>query len=91
MIIMAVNMRIRLSSASPSLKQYLKKVADNLKVTGEVHNVTANQLFVEVEGDDPRVDEFLKACQKLLKQGMVSGILYDSNSVKGYEEFVINV
>lgn len=91
MIIMAVNMRIRLSSAAPSLKQHLKKVADHLEVTGEVRNVTASRLFVEVEGDAPQVDEFLKACQQLLKQGMVSGILYDSNSVKGYEEFVINV
>lgn len=66
-----------------------KDVADRLGVTGFVENKADGSVYIEAEGEDSKLDEFLGWCHTGPSGAIVLKVEVASGELKNYDRFVI--
>jgi acylphosphatase len=64
-----------------------QRAAQDLGITGIVRNEPDGTVFIEAEGPEPRLDEFLRFCRKGPARARVDRVDLVEGPVRGYESF----
>ncbi len=64
-----------------------KKEAENLSIAGFVRNERDGTVYIEAEGEEKSLDEFLKWCRKGPDSAQVEKIEVETEPVKNFSEF----
>ena len=67
-----------------------KKEAEKLGLCGFAQNVADGSVYIEVEGIENDLDEFVKWCKKGSSQAQVEAIEVKNSSIKNFTQFSIN-
>ena len=66
-----------------------KKKADELSLSGFVRNERDGSVYIEVEGDEPGLEEFLEWCRHGPPQASVAECIVNQIPVKKFNDFEI--
>jgi acylphosphatase len=64
-------------------------VAWNLGIKGFVKNIPGNKVYIEAEGTDEQLNDFLKWCREGPQHAKVENVTYIASALKDFDEFEI--
>lgn len=70
-------------------RQSTKAVADQLGVKGWVQNESDGSVYIEVEGDDWLLENFLEWCQEGPDRAVVQLIEKEEGEIQGFQNFIV--
>lgn len=66
-----------------------KEKADNLGLVGFVRNEADGTVYIEVEGEEGRINEFLEWCQEGSRNSQVDKVEFEKGEIKEFNDFSI--
>ena len=66
-----------------------RTAANRLNLTGFSRNEDDGSVYIEIEGSEENIEEFLKWCRHGPANAVVESINYKESELAGYTEFVI--
>lgn len=72
-------------------RQYIKDRADELGITGFVQNEPDGSLYVEAEGEEKMLKEFLSFCQQGPGYAKVEKVQVEKSKLKNFKKFAIEI
>jgi acylphosphatase len=66
-----------------------RSVASNLGIRGYVKNTYDNKVYIEAEGDDIRIEEFLIWCHKGPASARIDNVVVIPGELKSYDGFEV--
>ena len=70
-----------------NFRHHIRQLAEELGITGFARNEGDNTVFVEVEGEEQSLDQFVEACKTGSKYAKVEKIEVASGEIKNYSDF----
>lgn len=70
-------------------RYYARSVARYMSISGFVRNLPNNNVYIEAEGDDKQLDEFVNWCRNGPDNARVNNVSIISGDVKKFEGFEI--
>ena len=67
-----------------------KDVADKLGIKGFVRNEKDGSVYIEAEGEEERINQFVNWCQHGPPHAIVENVIVVEGGVQHYTKFVIN-
>lgn len=71
-------------------RYHTKITADSLNVNGFVKNLYDGSVYVEVEGEDENVDEFVKWCHQGPPRAIVDNVEIERGELKNFDAFKVS-
>jgi acylphosphatase len=66
-----------------------KKQADEMSISGFVENLSNDTVYIEAEGEEKKLDEFIRWCRKGTWFSKVKKAAVVESNPKGFKDFVI--
>ena len=70
-------------------RQYTKKTADKLSITGFVQNMLDGSVYVEAEGEEEAMQQFIQFCKLGSQQSAVKNINVSEITFIEFKKFII--
>ncbi len=70
-------------------RAFISRVAESLKINGFVRNRQDGSVYIEAEGDDDEIEQFLIKCNKGPAWSKVIRVEEENTEMKGYSGFQI--
>lgn len=67
-----------------------KEQADNLELTGFAKNLPDGSVYIEAEGEEKKLNEFIKWCHTGPSLAQVEKLEISEDSLKNFKEFKMN-
>ncbi|NQU78037.1 acylphosphatase [Candidatus Falkowbacteria bacterium] len=84
-----INIKIHGQVQGVSFRYYSQDLAGELGLAGFVRNESDGTLYIEVEGEKEKLDEFMEWCRKGPGSAQVEKVEMGWGEVMGYKDFVI--
>ena len=82
-----VNLNITGKVQNVGFRYHTKQMAEVLSVYGYVKNMYDGSVFIEVEGEEKNVNEFVEWCRKGPSRAVVENIEINGEAVSGFSDF----
>lgn len=82
-----VNITITGSVQGVGFRYTAKNVAKSLLIKGFVKNLPNRSVYIEAEGDEPNIDEFISWCRKGPDRAHIQGISIIPGEIENYPGF----
>lgn len=83
------NIRIYGQVQGVFFRDFIKKQADELGIKGFVRNESDGTVYTEIEGEQEKLEEFLKLCKKGTQSAKVEKVDAVEGELKNFEGFII--
>lgn len=70
-------------------RQHTKQTADKLGVKGFVQNMGDGSVYIEAEGNDETLQQFIESCKRGSPQSSVGRINVSEITLIGFKQFII--
>lgn len=72
-----------------SFRYYTKEKADDLGILGFVRNELGSTVYIEAEGDEKQLEQFMEWCRHGPRFAQVAQVDVHEDTLKGYDSFEI--
>lgn len=86
-----LNIKIYGEVQGVSFRYFVKHLAEQLGVTGFVRNETDGSVYIETEGEDKSLKEFVSQCKKGPTSSKVGSLEISEGNFKSFKDFQISV
>ncbi len=83
------NIKVRGKVQGVFFREGTKAVADQLGVKGLIRNETDGSVYIEVEGEDWLLENFLEWCSEGPDRAQVESVEKEESEIVGFDNFIV--